>query len=168
MADSPVPTPAATSAAPTPTADTAPDRTADARPDKPKVTDPPGQGAPVQPTGQPSYPSTPAPATTSKPRATQPAPAQPDPGTSTEPSADATPTGPATSATEQAPTSAAPSSESNWNKPVTRTPSQAGGLARSGGSGSGAPSLAVPAGILLVSLSAGTFAWWGRNRLRSH
>ena len=168
VADSPDPAPAATTATPTPTAETAPDRTADARPDKPKFTDPPGQGSPVQPTEQPADPGTPAPSTSSKPRTAQPAPAQPAPAVPSEPAADATPTVPATSATEQPPTSAAPSSESNWNKPVSRSPSQAGRLERSGGSGSDAPSLAVPAGILLVTLSAGAFAWWGRNRLRAH
>jgi hypothetical protein len=72
--------------------------------------------------------------------------------------------------TASAPTTAAPSSESNWNKPVTSAPkaSQAGSVARAG-DGPGGPNLpAVAAGVLLVGVGGGSFAWWGRNRLRAH
>lgn len=109
------------------------------------------------------------------------APVAPAPGSSTPPDAPAT-TGPedtaatespaaeTTSPTATAPTTAAPSSESNWNKPVTSAAkaTQAGSVARAG-DGPGGPDLpAIAAGVLLVGVGGGSFAWWGRNRLRTH
>jgi hypothetical protein len=75
----------------------------------------------------------------------------------------------ATSATGATP-STSPSTDSNWNKPVTKsaTPTQAGA---SGGDrpGFGDPGLlTIMAGVLLVGLGGLAFAWYGRNRLSTH
>ncbi|WP_426987058.1 hypothetical protein [Pseudarthrobacter sp. Y6] len=68
--------------------------------------------------------------------------------------------------------SAAPSTESNWNKPITKSakPTQAAAVSRNDGSGlfGGPGLLAIMAGVLLVAVAGLAFAWWSRNRLASH
>lgn len=70
------------------------------------------------------------------------------------------------------PSSATPSTESNWNKPITKspTPTQAAAVSRTDGSGLfGIPGLlAIMAGVMLVGVAGLAFAWWSRNRLSSH
>lgn len=103
------------------------------------------------------------------PRVPAPAPTAPLPGTAEAIQPDETlPADTPTSASPSS-TAAAPSSESTWNKPVPRStgPTQAA-AARTGAPGSGGLNLSIPAGVLLVGMSAGAFALWGRNRLRSH
>ncbi len=70
------------------------------------------------------------------------------------------------------PSSATPSTESNWNKPVTKSaqPTQAAAVSPDDGSGLfGSPGLpAIMGGVLLVGIAGLAFAWWSRNRLASH
>lgn len=118
---------------------------------------------PAPPAEQPAAPAAPAPAASTTHDA--PAAAGPEDTAATE-----SPAAETTSPTATAPTTAAPSSESNWNKPVTGAPkaTQAGSVARAG-DGPGGPDLpAIAAGVLLVGVGGGSFAWWGRNRLRTH
>jgi len=66
-----------------------------------------------------------------------------------------------------------PSSGQDWNSPVSRSasPAQLAAAAPAGGPGSDGPALLpIVAGAVLLSVSAGAFAWWNRNRsrLRSH
>lgn len=65
--------------------------------------------------------------------------------------------------------SAAPSSESNWNKPISKsaTPSQATDMALSGDSGGGL-NLPVIAGLILLLLGGVAFAWWAKTGRRTH
>ncbi|MET3172190.1 UNVERIFIED_ORG: type IV secretory pathway VirB10-like protein [Arthrobacter sp. UYCu721] len=68
--------------------------------------------------------------------------------------------------------SAAPSTESNWNKPITKSakPTQAAAVSRNDGSGlfGGPGLLAIMGGVLLLGVAGLAFAWWSRNRLASH
>jgi hypothetical protein len=140
-------------------------RSGDGRNDKPKGPDePPGQpggAAPAPPAApEPAVPAAPAPAAPAAPEAPVP-----------EETTPAEPAAPETTAAEPRTTpSSSPSTESNWNKPVTRTPKAAqAGAATRGGPGSEGPSpLAITAGVLLVGAGGLAFAWWGRNRLRAH
>jgi hypothetical protein len=64
-----------------------------------------------------------------------------------------------------------PSSGQDWNSPVTRSaaPAQMAAAAPTRGRGSDGPALLpIVAGAVLLSVSAGAFVWWNRNRLRSH
>lgn len=68
--------------------------------------------------------------------------------------------------------SATASTESNWNKPITKTakPTQAAAVSRNDNSGlfGGPGLLAIMGGVLLLGVAGLAFAWWGRNRLASH
>jgi len=79
---------------------------------------------------------------------------------------------PSTAAASPSLSSATPSTESNWNKPITKsaTPTQAAAVSRNDGSGLfGSPGLlAIMAGVLLVGVAGLAFALWGRNRFSSH
>jgi hypothetical protein len=64
-----------------------------------------------------------------------------------------------------------PSTESNWNKPVTKSsePTQAAAVSASKGPGFGDPGLlTVLVGVLLMGMGGLAFAWWGRNRASAH
>ncbi|GGH89722.1 hypothetical protein ACFFGR_11885 [Arthrobacter liuii] len=64
-----------------------------------------------------------------------------------------------------------PSSGQDWNSPVTRSarPTQLAAVAPAPGRGPDGPALLPTVlGALLVGVAAGAFAWWNRNRLRSH
>jgi hypothetical protein len=66
---------------------------------------------------------------------------------------------------------AGPSTESNWNKPITKSakPTQAAAPSTNDGPGPGnGRLLPVTAGVLLVGLGGLSFAWWSRSRLSSH
>jgi hypothetical protein len=68
-------------------------------------------------------------------------------------------------------TTAAATTESNWNKPATTPakPTQAAAVSGSDGSGFGEPELlTILVGVLLMALGGVAFAWWGRNRLSAH
>lgn len=140
-------------------------RSSDGRNDKPKGPDeppgPPGGAAPAPPAApEPVVPAAPAPAA-------PPAPEAPAPEETTA----AEPAAPETTAAEPGPTpSSSPSTESNWNKPVTRSPkaTQAGAVTRGGPGLDGPSPLAITAGVLLVGAGGLACAWWGRNRLRAH
>ena len=121
---------------------------------------------------EPTAPPAPAPPAPPLPAETAPAPVStlaPEPGESA-------PAGTPTEATGTAATSTlstgVPSTESNWNKPITRstTPTQAAAV--SGGDGNpgfGDPGLlTILAGVLLMGLGGLAFAWWGRNRVSAH
>ncbi|MET3720237.1 MULTISPECIES: hypothetical protein [unclassified Arthrobacter] len=139
--------------------------------------DEPGKRKPsVPPPDTPSPPpSAPAPAPTFPAIPAAPAPA-PVPAVAPEPTVPAleeTPTpDAATTTAEPSATTASPSTESNWDKPVTRSAkhTQAAAVSRNDDSGLfGSPGLlAIVAGVLLVGISGLAFAWWGRNRLASH
>ncbi|MHA7290235.1 hypothetical protein ACX80V_11380 [Arthrobacter sp. MDT3-24] len=68
--------------------------------------------------------------------------------------------------------SATPSTEANWNKPITKSakPTQAAAVSRNDGSGlfGGPGLLAIMGGVLLVGVAGLAFAWWSRNRPASH
>ena len=140
-------------------------RSGDGRNDKPKGPDePPGQpggAAPAPPAApEPAVPVAPAPAAPAAPEA--PAPEEATPAESAAPE---------TTAPEPGTTpSSSPSTESNWNKPVTRSPkaTQAGAVTPGGPGLDGPSPLAITAGVLLVGAGGLAFAWWGRNRLRAH
>jgi hypothetical protein len=166
FADSPEPTGSATTSTTYPAEPTETKTTE--RTGKPRdPDDPPGQledPAPAAP--QPQLLSTPAPAApTVVPGPSEPADAgAPDSAGTSSPSETGTPA-------SVAPSTAGPSSESNWNKPVTRAAkaTQAAAMTRPGSEGPGGPNLpAITAGVLLVGLGGGVFTWWGRNRLRAH
>jgi hypothetical protein len=66
---------------------------------------------------------------------------------------------------------AVPSTESNWNKPVTKSakPTQAAAVSDSDGPGFGDQGLpTILVGVLLVGLGGMAFAWWSRNRASAH
>lgn len=137
--------------------------------------DTPGTGKPTEPPSETPAPppAVPAPAPTVPAVPVAPAPA---PVVTTDPAVAAdeeTPTPEATaSPVSPAATSAGPSAESNWDKPVTKSarPTQAAAVSRNDGSGLfGSPGLlAIMAGVLLVGAAGLAFAWWGRNRFASH
>ena len=137
--------------------------------------DTPGTGKPTEPPSETPAPppAVPAPAPTVPAVPVAPAPA---PVVTTDPAVAAdeeTPTPEATaSPVSPAATSAGPSAESNWDKPVTKSarPTQAAAVSRNDGSGlfGGPKLLAIMAGVLLVGTAGLAFAWWGRNRFSSH
>lgn len=131
-----------------------------------------------KPTGQepsaPVKPPTPAPAPPGPPQPPAPDP-EPVPTLAPEPGEAAREETPSGGATTSAPgtalSTAGPSTESNWNKPVTKSanPTQAAALAKGDGPGFGDPGLLpIMAGVLLVGLGGLAFAWYGRNRLSTH
>ncbi|MHC6231512.1 hypothetical protein ACX5I6_18320 [Arthrobacter sp. MMS24-T111] len=64
-----------------------------------------------------------------------------------------------------------PSSGKDWNSPVTRSaaPTQLAAVSPARGEGPGGPALLpIALGTVLLAVAAGAFAWWNRNRLRSH
>ncbi|HEU4667787.1 MAG TPA: hypothetical protein VFS79_09000 [Arthrobacter sp.] len=140
-------------------------RSGDGRNDKPKGPDEPpglpGGASPAPPAApEPAVPAAPAPAAPAAPEA--PAPEETTPAESAAPE---------TTASEPGTTpSSSPSTESNWNKPVTRSPkaTQAGAVTRGGPGLDGTSPLAITAGVLLVGAGGLAFAWWGRNRVRAH
>jgi outer membrane biosynthesis protein TonB len=139
--------------------------------------DTPGTGKPTGPPSEPPAPppAAPPPAPTLPAVPVAPAPA-PVPVVTTDPGGgevEEIPTPEATASTvSPAATSAGPSAESNWNKPVTKSakPTQAAAVSRNDGSGlfGGPGLLAIMAGVLLVGAAGLAFAWWGRNRFSSH
>jgi hypothetical protein len=166
FADSPEPTGSATTSTTYPAEPTETKTTE--RTEKPRdPDDPPGQpDGPAPAAPQPQLPSAPAPAApTVVPEPAEPADADaPDPAGTSGPPETGTPAG-------VSPSTAGPSSESNWNQPVTRSAkaTQAAAMSRPGSEGPGGPNLpAIAAGVLLVGLGGGVFTWWGRNRLRAH
>lgn len=151
------------------------------RPTRTKPADRPGPPTPSSPAPQPVLPTSAAPTSTGP--AVPPAISGPTAtggpgieGTNLErqASAPATSAGPPEAATSPggaAPTSGAPSSDSGWNTPVTTSAraTQAAAVSRAELSGRGGPDLpAVAAGVLLVGTGGGAFAWWIRNRPRTH
>jgi hypothetical protein len=98
---------------------------------------------------------------------------EPEPTLAPEPSAPAgeTATAEATTATPSpTPSTASPSTESNWNKPITKParPTQAAAVSGRDDAGSGGGFLPITAGVLLVGLGGISFAWWSRNRISAH
>ena len=123
-----------------------------------------------KPTSQePSAPPAPAPPAPHPPAETAPAPVPtlaPGPG---ETAVEGTP--PAEATTSAPAAAASPSTESNWNKPNTRSakPTQAAAVSTGDGPGFGDPGLVtIVAGVLLMGLGGLAFAWWGRNRVSTH
>ncbi|QOD04618.1 hypothetical protein [Pseudarthrobacter sp. BIM B-2242] len=137
--------------------------------------DTPGTGKPTEPSSETPAPppAVPAPAPTVPAVPVAPAPA---PVVTTDPAVAAdeeTPTPEATaSPVSPTATSAGPSAESNWDKPVTKSarPTQAAAVSRNDGSGlfGGPKLLAIMGGVLLVGTAGLAFAWLGRNRFSSH
>jgi outer membrane biosynthesis protein TonB len=134
-------------------------------------------GNPGKPDPRPTEePPAPAPAPPAPPPVTaEPAPApvptlEPEP--SDTPTEETAPAAPTSTAASVSPSATGPSTESNWNKPITKsaTPTQAAAVSRSDGGGLfGSPGLlAIMAGVLLVGAAGLAFAWWGRNRFASH
>ena len=119
----------------------------------------------------PAQPEVPVPAPPAKKVPAAPAPPPeptlaPEPGATAEESAAAEATTASPSPT--APTSG-PSTESNWNKPITKSarPTQAAAVSGSD-DGSGSGLLPITAGVLLVGLGGLSFVWWSRNRISAH
>lgn len=131
----------------------------DPRTPRPKPT-PEGPSSPPAPAPAPPVPAEtgPAPVSTVAP--------EPSESSAAETSAGATSTAPgATSST------AVPSTESNWNKPATKStkPTHAAAVSGSDGPGFGDPGLlTVLVGVLLMGLGGVAFAWWVRNRASAH
>jgi outer membrane biosynthesis protein TonB len=118
--------------------------------------------APAQPEG-PAAPAKKVPAAPAPP----PEPTlAPEPGTTAEESAAAEATTASPSPTATTP---GPSTESNWNKPITKSakPTQAAAVSGSDG-GAGGGLLPITAGVLLVGLGGLSFVWWSRNRVSAH
>lgn len=82
------------------------------------------------------------------------------------------PTEVTTSAPGAVPSAAAPSTESNWNKPITKSTKQtpaAAAVSTGDGPGFGDTGLlTIMLGVLLVGLGGLAFAWWGRSRTSTH
>ena len=139
-------------------------------------TDGPGedQGKPDPKTPQePSVPAQPADPAPAPPAKKAPAAPEPEPTLAPEPSAtvEETPAAEATTASPSpTPSTAGPSTESNWNKPITKSakPTQAAAISGSDGTGPGAGLLPIVAGVLLVGLGGISFVWWSRNRVSAH
>jgi uncharacterized membrane protein len=115
----------------------------------------------------------PAPTQAPSPPPAEPAPA-PVSSLAPEPSEPAVQEAPSAQATTSAPgatPSTSPPTDSNWNKPLTKSasPTQAAAASRGDGPGFGDPGLwSVMAGVLLVAIGGLAFAWYGRNRLSTH
>ncbi|MDP9987801.1 hypothetical protein J2S98_002970 [Arthrobacter oryzae] len=147
-----------------------PDTGQNGRPRKSKEpAPPPAQPAPpAEPPAQPAQSQPPQADTAPQPAAPAPDPAaipatagadldEPAPGTASAAAGYRPPTG--------------PSSGQDWNSPVTRSaaPAQLAAAAPVRGQAPGGPALLpIAAGTVLLAVSAGAFAWWTRNRLRSH
>lgn len=120
---------------------------------------PPGGEVPVQPP-QPAGPGA----------ATPPPADAPDPSTAADSADEGPATGtPSAEAGYRPPTG--PSSGQDWNSPVSRSPgpTQVAAVAPVHDEGPGGPALAsIALGAVLLAIAAGAFAWWNRNRLRSH
>ena len=115
----------------------------------------------------PAPPEDPVPGPPAKQVPGAPAPV-PEPTLEPEPAATAE-----ESATTEPPTptaaTASPSTESNWNKPITKSAKPTQAAAVSGGDDSGSTGLLpITAGVLLVGLGGISFAWWSRNRISAH
>ena len=127
---------------------------------------------------------TPRPKPTTEEPSAPPAPAPPPPPAETAPATVATlaPTpseGASEVATSEASTAApgatsttaVPSTDANWNKPITKSakPTQAAAVSGTDGPGFGDPGLlAILLGVLLMGVGGLAFAWWGRNRASAH
>jgi outer membrane biosynthesis protein TonB len=119
----------------------------------------------------PAQPEVPVPGPPAKQVPAAPAPA-PEPTLAPEPvaTAEETATAEATTASPSpTATTAGPSAESNWNKPITKSarPTQAAAIP-DGDDGAGTGLLPITAGVLLVGLGGLSFVWWGRNRISAH
>ncbi|MBT2530714.1 hypothetical protein J7E83_00965 [Arthrobacter sp. ISL-48] len=141
---------------------------------------------PVPAEPQPEVPHSPSPKPTSqepsapvKPPTQAPAPPRPPAADPVPPPAQessdaafvATPSPDATATPSTTASTAGPSAESNWNKPITKSAkaSQAAAISTGDGPGFGNPGLlAIMAGVLLVGLGGLAFAWWSRNRHFMH
>lgn len=134
------------------------------------------QGKPdPKPTNDPQVPgppavTAPAPPAKQVPAAPEPVPEPtlaPEPSATVEETATAEPT---TASPSPTPSTASPSTESNWNKPITKSakPTQAAAVSGNGGPSSGSGLLPIMAGVLLVGLGGVSFAWWSRNRNSAH
>ena len=124
---------------------------------KPTVQEP---SAPVKPPAP--APPPPQPAAPSATHAPEPSPTL----VVATPSLDVTAGTPGTAAS-----TAGPSTESNWNKPISKSSeaTRAGAVSRGDGPGFGSPGLpAIMTGVLLVGLAGLAFAWWSRNRHFMH
>ncbi|HEY8701299.1 MAG TPA: hypothetical protein VIM08_10145, partial [Arthrobacter sp.] len=88
----------------------------------------------------------------------------PEPGVVETPSTEATASTPAAT-----PSTAGPSTESNWNKPIPTSaqPTHAASSGDGPDSGNGGL-LPVTAGLLLLGLGGLSITWWSRNRYSSH
>ena len=132
------------------------------------------QGKPdPKPTQEPSVPAQPADPAPAPPAKKAPAAPEPEPTLAPEPSAtvEETPTAEATTASPSpTPSTAGPSTESNWNKPITKSarPTQAAAISGNDGTGPGTDLLPIVAGVLLVGIGGISFAWWSRNRISAH
>jgi outer membrane biosynthesis protein TonB len=124
---------------------------------------------PTQEPPAPAQPAVPAPAPPAKqvPAAPEPEPTlAPVPSATVEETATAEPT---TASPSPTPSTAGPSTESNWNKPITKSAKPTQAAAVSGGDDSGSTGLLpITAGVLLVGLGGLSFAWWSRNRISAH
>ncbi|MEJ1181734.1 MULTISPECIES: hypothetical protein [unclassified Pseudarthrobacter] len=112
----------------------------------------------------------PAPPAKQVPAAPEPEPEPtlaPEPSATAEETATAEPTAASPSPT---PSTATPSTESNWNKPITKSarPTHAAAVSDSDGTDFGSGLLPIMAGVLLVALGGVSFAWWSRNRTSAH
>jgi hypothetical protein len=116
-------------------------------------------------------PAAPAPAPPPLPAETAPAPVATLAPAPSEDAEHGTPGETATAAPGATSSTAVPSSETNWNKPVTKSakPTQAAAVSGADGPGFGDPGLlAIVVGVLLMGLGGLAFAWWGRNRISAH
>lgn len=129
---------------------------------------------PVPPTAQPAPPAAEAPVQPPQPAGPPAATAPPAdasvPAADAEAASDGAPTAvPSADAGYRPPTG--PSSGVDWNSPVTRSaaPTQLAAVSPARGEGPGGPALLpIALGTVLLAIAAGAFAWWNRNRLRSH
>ena len=132
------------------------------------------QGKPDPKTPQePSVPAQPADPAPAVPAKKAPAAPEPEPTLAPEPSATVEETTTAEATTtppSPTPSTAGPSTESNWNKPITKSarPTQAAAISGNDGTGPGTDLLPIVAGVLLVGLGGISFAWWSRNRISAH
>lgn len=127
---------------------------------------------PTQEPQVPGQPAVPAPAPPAKQVPAEPQP-EPEPTLAPEPSSTVEETAtaePTTASPSPTPSAAGPSTESNWNKPITKSakPTQAAAVSDSDRPGFGSGLLPITAGVLLVGLGGVSFAWWSRNRISAH
>jgi hypothetical protein len=168
----------ADSTEPTPAATTSPDQcflllcepqtAADPKPGEPARTQKPRE--PQSPPAPPADP-VPAPPQQPAPPVETPAGTVPAPGAPLaepeEPTSEPTVSSATESAVSPPPTGA--SSGHDWNKPVTKSATATRVAAVAPADGDGGPALLpIIAGTLLLGVAAAAFAWWGRNRFRTH